>query len=109
MAKPSKKSLISPEATTYLDCNEILDQLLYDLEINDEDIGIDIIEQLIANREAALEIMKECMDAELAYAYMNCAIGRGVLVGIIITVLGNVLTKREIELLEAQEPADEDY
>lgn len=77
------------------------------MEEHEEDLGEDIIEQLTANREATIQIMYECIDAELAYDYLNCSIGRGILIGIVITVLGNLLTKKMIE--EAEEKEDAAY
>lgn len=85
----------------------MLDKLLDHLSENEEDLGEDILEQLTANREAVIQIMYDCIDAELAYDYLNCQVGRGILIGIIITVLGNVITKKMIEEAEAAEDEEE--
>lgn len=108
LAKPSKKSLLSPEAQTFIDVNEILDALLTDIANNEEDIEIELYDQLSANRELCLEIMKESLDAELAYNYTSCDLGRGILIGIILTLLGQRLMQLEIEMMEEQETEDED-
>lgn len=108
LAKPSKKSVISPEATTFIDVNEILDALLTDIANNEEDIETELYDQLSANRELCLDIMRESLDAELSYNYMNCDLGRGILAGIILTLLGQRMLQAEIEMLEEQDSEDED-
>ena len=108
LAKPSKKSVISPEATTHIDANEILDRLLIDIADNEEDIETELYDQLSAHRELCIEIMNESLDAELAYNYLNCELGKGILIGIILTLLGQRMLQAEIELLEEQDSEDED-
>lgn len=103
LAKPSKKALLSPEATTHIDVNEILDSLLTDIVNNEEDIEIELYDQLSANRELCLEIMNESLDAELAYNYMNCELGKGILIGIVLTLLGQRMLQSEAKMLEEQE------
>jgi hypothetical protein len=108
LAKPSKKAWLSPEATTFIDVNEILDALLTDIANNEEDIEVELYDQLSANRELCLEIMKESLDSELAYNYTSCDLGRGILIGIILTLLGQRLLQAELESLEDQEEYNED-
>lgn len=47
--------------------------------------------------------MKESLDAELAYNYMNCDLGRGILIGIVLTLLGQKMMQAEYEAMEAYE------
>lgn len=109
-SRPSKKALMSPEATTHIDCNEIFETLLKDLDQEMEDLGTEIYDQLAANRSLCIEIMKESLDAELTYSYINCVIGRGILVGIILTLVGQRTLQAEIQELEAKEAdSDDDY
>jgi hypothetical protein len=108
LAKPSKKAWLSPEATTHIDANEILDRLLTDIAENEEDIETELYDQLSANRPLCIEIMNESLDAELAYNYMNCELGKGILAGIVLTLLGQRLLQAELERLEDQEEYNED-
>lgn len=103
LARPSKKALLSPEAQTFIDVNEILDALLIDIANNEEDIETELYDQLSANREVCLEVMRESIDAELAYSYMNCELGKGILIGVVLTLTGQRLMQAEMQALEDSE------
>lgn len=89
-----------------MDCNEILDTLLESIANEEEDLGKDIHEQLSANRITCIEIMKESLDAELVYDYINSPLGRGIIAGIVLTLLGQVIMKKEIDFLEENEDSE---
>jgi hypothetical protein len=82
--------------------------LLTDIANNEEDIETELYDQLSANRPLCIEIMNESLDAELAYNYMNCELGKGILAGIVLTLLGQRMMQNEIENLEAQEYDEDD-
>jgi hypothetical protein len=52
--------------------------------------------------------MRESLDAELVYDYINCELGNGIIAGIVLTLLGQRLMQAEIEFLEEQEREQED-
>jgi hypothetical protein len=108
LAKPSKKAWLSPEAQTHIDVNEVFDSIITKIADNEEDINSDLYDQLTANRELCLEIMRESLDAELVYDYINCELGNGIIAGIVLTLLGQRLMQAEIEFLEEQEREQED-
>lgn len=97
LARPSKKALLSPQATTHIDYHEIIDLLVEEIKNNEEDLTDSMVHEMQMHRDLIIEIMKESLDAELAYDYINCAIGRGIIIGIIVTLLGNKLAYEAYE------------
>lgn len=82
---------------------------MLDSLINSEDIDDELISQIASNQALCIEIMKESLDAELTYNYMNIELGKGILIGIVLTLLGQRIMYADIEALEAAEDDSDAY